>query len=60
MASNLIKSGPEQMQKAKVIDLKAHKQKRLVLDAFDRLKHEKTRTEAEKRAEIERKARNQF
>lgn len=49
---------PNPKKLAKVIDLAAAKHKRLVLDAWDRREHEKTREREEKRAEVERKARN--
>ncbi|WP_395406329.1 hypothetical protein ACHMW6_06555 [Pseudoduganella sp. UC29_106] len=44
--------------KAKVIDLAALKQKRRILENFDRLEHEDNKAKKEKRAEVERKARN--
>lgn len=45
---------------ARVIDLQKAKYNRLVLKAFDDLTHEKRREEAEKRAEVERKARHRW
>lgn len=47
-------------QRAEVIDLGRQKQKRLVLDAFDRLERHQERESSEKRAEVERKARKQL
>jgi hypothetical protein len=47
-------------KRAAVIDLGKHKHKRLVLDAFDSLERQRDREVAEKRAEIQRKARNQY
>lgn len=45
-------------KKAKVIDFAAKKQARQVLESFDRLSHQERRQQEEKRAEVERKARN--
>lgn len=42
---------------AKVIDLAAKKYARQVLEAFDKLEHQQRREQAEKRADVERKAR---
>lgn len=47
-------------KKAKVIDLQSLKHKRLTLDVFDRLEHEQDKAKKEKRAEVERKARNAY
>jgi len=44
--------------KAKVVDLAAMKQKRRIIKAFDDMQHEDNRAKEEKRAEVERKARN--
>lgn len=46
--------------KPKVIDFGREKEKRLVLSSWDRLEHEEKRERDEKRAEVERQARNQF
>ena len=43
---------------AKIIDLAAKRHARLVLDVFDRMKHQERKEQEEKRAEVERKARN--
>lgn len=43
---------------AKVIDLAAKKQARLVLTAWDKLERQQRREQQEQRAEVERKARN--
>jgi hypothetical protein len=43
---------------AKVIDLAAKKYARQVLETFDKLGHQQRREQTEKRAEVERKARN--
>jgi len=43
---------------AKVIDLSAKRYSRQVLGAFDKLQHQQRREQAEKRAEVERKARD--
>lgn len=43
---------------AKVIDLAKKRHAQRVLSAFDKLEHQQRREQAEKRAEIERMARN--
>lgn len=47
-------------QPPKVTDLNAYRYKSTVLDAYDRLQRAKEREQREKRAEVERNARNQF
>jgi hypothetical protein len=42
----------------KLVDLAVKRYSRQVLGAFDKLEHQQRREQAEKRAEIERKARN--
>lgn len=43
---------------AKIIDLAAKKHARLVLEVFDKMKHQERREQEERRADVERKARN--
>jgi hypothetical protein len=45
---------------ATVIDLAAKKHARLVLEIWDKRERQQTREQAEKRADVERKARNSF
>lgn len=44
----------------KIVDLFAKKQAQLTLAAFDRMKHESTRADLERRADVERRARNKL
>lgn len=45
-------------KKSKIIDFAAKKHARRVLEIFDKMAHEDKRQKEEKRAEVERKARN--
>lgn len=50
----------DQKAKAQVIDLNRRKYANLVLDTYDRMEHESKREKDEKRAEVERAARNKL
>lgn len=47
-------------QGGKVVSLERHKLKNLVLYAFDKINHEVKRDASEKRAEVQRKARERI